>query len=228
MTRFPSWELFSIDFQYIIILLTWYKTTNGDEILLLHVIPQYTAYSCLYVVLPACVCAKLLQLCLTLCDPMDYIEPARLLCPWDIPGKNTGVGFHFFFFLQGIFLTQRSNPRLLHWQAGSLPLAPLGKPRSLSYNSTAQKRWFKRWCQPLSKTPKACKQLANKIVENLSERTKGKINLYTWQNSNYESLEVKDCVYAGWTKGGIEMCVSIKQMVLLPLLGKAHLSTSLD
>ena len=32
--------------------------------------------------------------------------------------------------LQGIFLTQGSNPRLLqllHWQAGSLPLAPSGK-----------------------------------------------------------------------------------------------------
>ena len=29
--------------------------------------------------------------------------------------------------LQGIFPTQGSN-RLLHWQAGSLSLAPLGKP----------------------------------------------------------------------------------------------------
>ena len=28
--------------------------------------------------------------CLTVCDPMDY-RPARLLCPWDTPGKNTGV-----------------------------------------------------------------------------------------------------------------------------------------
>ena len=30
--------------------------------------------------------------------------PARLLCPWDFPGKNTGVGSHFL--LQRIFLTQ--------------------------------------------------------------------------------------------------------------------------
>ena len=33
--------------------------------------------------------------------------------------------------LQGIFLTPESNPHLLrlpHWQVGSLPLAPLGKP----------------------------------------------------------------------------------------------------
>ena len=30
----------------------------------------------------------------------------------DFPGKNTGVGCHFL--LQGIFLTQESNPGLLH------------------------------------------------------------------------------------------------------------------
>ena len=29
------------------------------------------------------------QSCLILCDPMDC---ARLLCPWDFSGKNTGVG----------------------------------------------------------------------------------------------------------------------------------------
>ena len=23
------------------------------------------------------------------------LQPARLLCPWDSPGKNTGVGCHF-------------------------------------------------------------------------------------------------------------------------------------
>ena len=40
-----------------------------------------------------------------------------LLCPWDFPGKNTGVGCHFP--RQGIFLTHGSNPRLLRllpWQ----------------------------------------------------------------------------------------------------------------
>ena len=35
------------------------------------------------------------------------LEPSRLLCPWDFPGKNTGVGCHFL--LQGIFLTQGLN-----------------------------------------------------------------------------------------------------------------------
>ena len=42
------------------------------------------------------------------------LQPARLLCPWDSPGKNTGVGCHSL--LQGIFSTQGSNLHLLHWQ----------------------------------------------------------------------------------------------------------------
>ena len=36
----------------------------------------------------------------------------RFLCPWDFLSKSTGVGCHCF--LQGIFLTQGSNPGLLH------------------------------------------------------------------------------------------------------------------
>ena len=39
------------------------------------------------------------------------LQPARFLCPWDSLGKNTGVGCHAL--LQGIFLTQGSNPSLL-------------------------------------------------------------------------------------------------------------------
>ena len=37
--------------------------------------------------------AKSLQSCLTLCDPHRR-KPTRLPCPWDSPGKNTGVGCH--------------------------------------------------------------------------------------------------------------------------------------
>ena len=39
-------------------------------------------------------CCSVAKLCLTLCNPM-YCSLARLLCPWDFPGKNTGVGCHF-------------------------------------------------------------------------------------------------------------------------------------
>ena len=57
------------------------------------------------------------------------LQPARPLCPWDSPGKNSGVDYHALF--QGIFLTQGWNLCLLchlPWQVGSLPLAPLVKP----------------------------------------------------------------------------------------------------
>ena len=52
-------------------------------------------------------------------------QPSRLLYPWNSLSKNTGVGCRAL--LQGIFPTQGSNLQLLHllhWQAGSLPLAP--------------------------------------------------------------------------------------------------------
>ena len=39
------------------------------------------------------------------------LQPARLLCPWNFPGKNTGGGCHFL--LQGIFPMQGSNLHLL-------------------------------------------------------------------------------------------------------------------
>ena len=53
-------------------------------------------------------CAQLLQLCLTLCHPMDCSPP---VCLWDFPGKNTGIGCRALF--QGIVLTQGLNLHLL-------------------------------------------------------------------------------------------------------------------
>ena len=44
----------------------------------------------------------------------------------DFPGKNTRAGWYFL--LLGIFPTQGSNPCLLHYQAGSLPLSHQGSP----------------------------------------------------------------------------------------------------
>ena len=56
------------------------------------------------------------------------LQPTRLLCSWDSPGKNTGAGCHAL--LQGIFPTQGSNLRplrlllcqvyslaLIHWRS---------------------------------------------------------------------------------------------------------------
>ena len=38
-------------------------------------------------------CSKSLPSCLT--EQPHSWQPTRLLCPWDSPGKNTGVGCHF-------------------------------------------------------------------------------------------------------------------------------------
>ena len=56
---------------------------------------------------------------------MSNSLPARLLSPWDFPGKTIGVGCHLL--LQGIFPTQGSNPGLLHCRQ-TLPSEPPGKP----------------------------------------------------------------------------------------------------
>ena len=50
-----------------------------------------------------------MQLCLILCDPMDYRPPGSH--PWDFPAKNSGVGCPAL--LQGIFLTHGSELYLL-------------------------------------------------------------------------------------------------------------------
>ena len=73
--------------------------------------------------------------CLHACSVMsDFLQLcgqyfARLLSPWDFLDKNVGVGWYFL--LQGIFLTQESNPCLLclfNWQVDSLLLSGLWSP----------------------------------------------------------------------------------------------------
>ena len=51
-------------------------------------------------------------------------QPTRPLCPWNFPGKNTGVGRHF---LPGD-LPDPGLFCLLHWQGRFFPTAPPGKP----------------------------------------------------------------------------------------------------
>ena len=76
-----------------------------------------------------CLCAHVLHCFSRVWFSLIYgLKPARLLCRWDSPGKNTRVGCHAL--LQRIFPAQGLNPSLLHLlclQAGSLPLAPAGK-----------------------------------------------------------------------------------------------------
>ena len=88
------------------------------------------------------------------------LQPTRLLCPWNFPGKTTGAGYYFF--LQGIFSTQGLNMSLLHWQTDSIPQSHLGSiswvkmmERILTvcptqYQSDRESKKKKKWAAPLS------------------------------------------------------------------------------
>ena len=78
-----------------------------------------------------CVCVHT-QSCQTVCNHVDCSPPGSFV-HGNFPDKNNEVHCHFL--LQGIFLTQGLNLRLfylLHWQMGSLPLVPPGRPFTLT------------------------------------------------------------------------------------------------
>ncbi|CAI9161868.1 unnamed protein product [Rangifer tarandus platyrhynchus] len=58
----------------------------------------------------------------------DSSQPHGLYSPWNSPGQDTGAGIHSL--LQGIFLTQGSNPGLLHYRWILYQLSHQGSPRT--------------------------------------------------------------------------------------------------
>ena len=60
----------------------------------------------------------------------NSLQPHGLYSPWNSPGQNTGVGSHS---LQGIFLTQGSNPGLIHCRWILYQLSYQGSPRILEW-----------------------------------------------------------------------------------------------
>ena len=75
-----------------------------------------------------CVCL-VTQSC-PICDPKDCSLPGSSV-HGDSPGKNIGVGCHAL--LQGIFVTQGLNPRLLHCRGSLHYLSHQGSPRILDW-----------------------------------------------------------------------------------------------
>ena len=76
--------------------------------------------------------SEVAQSCLTFCNPMDCVA-YQVLCPWNFPGKSTGVGCHYL--LQGIFLTQGLNPGLLHCRQMLYHLSHQGNPKEIEDDS---------------------------------------------------------------------------------------------
>ena len=71
----------------------------------------------------------------------------RLLCPWNSPGKNTGVSSHFL--LPRICPTQGSNPSLLHCRQILYHLSHQGSP----WQSTKPGLIRSRGCADLCRQP---------------------------------------------------------------------------
>ena len=149
----------------------------------------------------ACVHAKSLQSCPTLCNPMDYSPPgscahgilqARIL-EWVALPVEIALPL-----LQEIFPTQRSNLHLsclLHWQVGSLPLAPPGKPMILSIlyveglDSFActylYQQTFDHSIFPIQVLPLRCFIWASTILLGLSNYSDIHFTWKTFSNINY-------------------------------------------
>ena len=86
----------------------------------------HMSYICILYSLFCCCAAP--KLCQTFLQPHG-LEPIKLTCPWDFPGKNTRVGCHFL--LQGIFWTQGSNSHFLCFLHWFFITEPPEKPHSL-------------------------------------------------------------------------------------------------
>ena len=108
-----------IPFIYIII--TWEISEHQPK-------TSEVTYVCkdLHVYVLLLVLCLVVKLCLMLLQPHG-LQPTRLHCPWDFPGKNTGLGCRFL--LQGIFPIQGSSLCFLHWQVDSLLLSHQGSPQ---------------------------------------------------------------------------------------------------
>ena len=91
----------------------------------IHGVANSWTWLSLWTELKVCVLCLVAQLCLTLCDFMDYSLPGSSV-HGDSPGKNIGVGCCAF--LQEIFPIQGSNPGLPHCRQILCHLSHQGSP----------------------------------------------------------------------------------------------------
>ena len=85
-----------------------------------------------------CCCCWVAKSCPTLCNSMDHSLPGS-----SVHGISQAwiLEWVVISFSRGSFLTQGSNPSLLHWQADSLPLSHLGSDHFVV------KGYFRWWCR---------------------------------------------------------------------------------
>ena len=153
------------------------------------------------------------------------LQSTRRLCPWNFPGKNTGMGCHFL--LQGIFLIQGlklSLLRLLHWRADSLPLRLMVSPvvirsKNLVRSSTEKcgrtslaAQWL-RICLPVQGTD-GFHPWSGKIPHAEKQRKPVRHNSWAWA--------LKPVWHGYWVLCSLETMPRNKRSHPLLQLGKAH------
>ena len=104
------------------------------------------------------------------------LQPTRLLCPWDSPGKNAGVGCHTL--LQGIFLTRGSNSHLLQlwhcrkilylwtaWEVPSVALLELKLPTwwPSTQNEKVASEKHPRWLWPAGEVDRVLSRIRLRV-----------------------------------------------------------------
>ena len=77
------------------------------------------------------------------CSRPHGLQPSGLLCPWDSPGKNTGVGCQAF--LQWIFPPQGLNQGLLHCRSLLYHLSYIEEAKTLTKSYAISSPFFLFW-----------------------------------------------------------------------------------
>ena len=79
---------------------SWFQTDSTIMLRLFHknqfplLLLQSNSHSSTHSISFCCCCCWVASVVSNSVQP-HWLQPTRLLCPWDSPGKNTGVGCHF-------------------------------------------------------------------------------------------------------------------------------------
>ena len=141
-------------------------------------------------------CAQSLQSCSTL---QHYgLQPARLLCPWNFPGKNTGVGCHAL--LQGIFLTQGSSLCFLNCREILFITEPPGKLHKLKPASDTKHGKFLR--QISSEEGHYLQHMIHELIFLYIKRTENQSGKDKYPNRKLSSQTIRSAGEGreGWSK----------------------------